>query len=90
MCPNSPSVCLSHKVQEASRILPPPPPAPPKMESKAEPAVKKEETPPSATTAAGAAKEPETSSKAKPKDSPFSKLFRSKVGTYLLHNIHKV
>ncbi|KAF5902075.1 nucleolar protein dao-5-like isoform X5, partial [Clarias magur] len=65
-------------LQEASKIPPPPPPAPPKMESKAEPAVKKEEAP-AAEAAAGAAKEPETPSKAKTKDSPFGKLFRTKV-----------
>lgn len=52
------------------------------MESKAEPAVKKEEAPP-VEAAAAAAKEPETPSKAKTKDTPFSKLFRTKVGTYL-------
>ncbi|XP_053542281.1 breast carcinoma-amplified sequence 1 isoform X3 [Ictalurus punctatus] len=65
-------------VQEASKIPPPPPPAPPKMESKVEPAVKKEEAPP-IDVAAAAAKEPETPSKAKTKDSPFGKLFRTKV-----------
>ncbi|XP_053339335.1 breast carcinoma-amplified sequence 1 isoform X2 [Clarias gariepinus] len=64
-------------LQEASKIPPPPPPAPPKMESKAEPAVKKEEAP-VAEAAAGLAKEPETPSKAKTKDSPFGKLFRTK------------
>ncbi|MCJ8741855.1 hypothetical protein PDJAM_G00075530 [Pangasius djambal] len=66
-------------VQEASKIPPPPPPAPPKMESKAEPAVKKEEAPP-VEVAAAAAKEPETPSKAKTKDSAFGKLFRTKSG----------
>ncbi|XP_053499463.1 breast carcinoma-amplified sequence 1 isoform X3 [Ictalurus furcatus] len=66
-------------VQEASKIPPPPPPAPPKMESKVEPAVKKEEAPP-IDVAAAAAKEPETPSKAKTKDSPFGKLFRTKSG----------
>ncbi|KAF4078652.1 hypothetical protein AMELA_G00201660 [Ameiurus melas] len=65
-------------VQEASKIPPPPPPAPPKMESKVEPAVKKEEAPP-IEVAAAAAKEPETPGKAKTKDSPFGKLFRTKV-----------
>ncbi|XP_066527895.1 breast carcinoma-amplified sequence 1 isoform X1 [Hoplias malabaricus] len=61
---------------EASKVPPPPPPAPPKMESKAEPAIKKEEVP---TAEAAAAKEQETPSKAKAKDSPFGKLFRPKV-----------
>ncbi|XP_046725963.1 breast carcinoma-amplified sequence 1 isoform X3 [Silurus meridionalis] len=65
-------------VQEASKVPPPPPPAPPKMESKAEPAVKKEQAP-AVEVAAAAAKEPEAQSKAKTKDSPFSKIFRSKV-----------
>ncbi|KAK3519003.1 hypothetical protein QTP70_016183, partial [Hemibagrus guttatus] len=65
-------------VQEASKVPPPPPPAPPKMESKAEPAVKKDEAPP-VEVAATAAKEQETQSKTKTKDSPFSKLFRTKV-----------
>ncbi|XP_046725976.1 breast carcinoma-amplified sequence 1 isoform X15 [Silurus meridionalis] len=64
-------------VQEASKVPPPPPPAPPKMESKAEPAVKKEQAP-AVEVAAAAAKEPEAQSKAKTKDSPFSKIFRSK------------
>ncbi|XP_066527896.1 breast carcinoma-amplified sequence 1 isoform X2 [Hoplias malabaricus] len=62
---------------EASKVPPPPPPAPPKMESKAEPAIKKEEVP---TAEAAAAKEQETPSKAKAKDSPFGKLFRPKSG----------
>ncbi|KAI5609050.1 breast carcinoma-amplified sequence 1 isoform X7 [Silurus asotus] len=65
------------QVQEASKVPPPPPPAPPKMESKAEPAVKKEQAP-AVEVAAAAAKEPEAQSKAKTKDSPFSKIFRSK------------
>ncbi|XP_058266660.1 breast carcinoma-amplified sequence 1 isoform X6 [Hemibagrus wyckioides] len=65
-------------VQEASKVPPPPPPAPPKMESKAEPAVKKDEAPP-VEVKATAAKEQETQSKTRTKDSPFSKLFRTKV-----------
>ncbi|XP_058266661.1 breast carcinoma-amplified sequence 1 isoform X7 [Hemibagrus wyckioides] len=64
-------------VQEASKVPPPPPPAPPKMESKAEPAVKKDEAPP-VEVKATAAKEQETQSKTRTKDSPFSKLFRTK------------
>ncbi|XP_051946747.1 breast carcinoma-amplified sequence 1 isoform X2 [Xyrauchen texanus] len=58
---------------EAPKAPPPPPPAPPKMENKVEPVVKKEET-----LAAAAAKAADSSTKTKPKDSPFSKLFRSK------------
>ncbi|XP_058266656.1 breast carcinoma-amplified sequence 1 isoform X2 [Hemibagrus wyckioides] len=65
------------QVQEASKVPPPPPPAPPKMESKAEPAVKKDEAPP-VEVKATAAKEQETQSKTRTKDSPFSKLFRTK------------
>ncbi|XP_051946750.1 breast carcinoma-amplified sequence 1 isoform X5 [Xyrauchen texanus] len=64
----------STNVQEAPKAPPPPPPAPPKMENKVEPVVKKEET-----LAAAAAKAADSSTKTKPKDSPFSKLFRSKV-----------
>lgn len=54
------------------------------MESKAETAVRKDEAPP-VEIAAAAAKEPETPGKAKTKDSPFSKLFRTKVGIYMLY-----
>ncbi|XP_051515600.1 proteoglycan 4-like isoform X2 [Myxocyprinus asiaticus] len=55
---------------EAPKAPTPPPPAPPKMESKV---VKKEETPAAASTKAA-----DSSTKAKPKDSAFSKLFRPK------------
>ncbi|XP_051517847.1 breast carcinoma-amplified sequence 1 isoform X2 [Myxocyprinus asiaticus] len=58
---------------EVPKAPPPPPPAPPKMENKAEPVVKKEETP-----AAAATKASDSSTKTKPKDSAFSKLFRPK------------
>ncbi|XP_051515605.1 uncharacterized protein LOC127418807 isoform X6 [Myxocyprinus asiaticus] len=60
----------STNVQEAPKAPTPPPPAPPKMESKV---VKKEETPAAASTKAA-----DSSTKAKPKDSAFSKLFRPK------------
>ncbi|XP_051961055.1 uncharacterized protein LOC127628381 isoform X2 [Xyrauchen texanus] len=64
--PPAPSI----NVQEAPKAPTPPPPAPPKMESKA---VKKEEMP-----AASSTKAADSSTKTKPKDSTFSKLFRPK------------